>query len=86
MSKWIPTDKHVYGAIYREHRKDLTVFGTFSNPEPSYLQNQPEMLTEWGVKDADFPLIKSVIKWEHEKRDETETVEYFIYSPTKEDA
>lgn len=76
---WIKTDKHVYGSIYREHRKNLTVFSSFSNPHPSELQYQPEMLTEWGFKEANRPLIKSVIKWEVDKREETETVEFYIY-------
>lgn len=85
MGRWIKTDKHVYGAIYREHQKDFMVFGSFSNPSPSELSSQPEMLTEWGFKNADHPLIKAVIKWEHSKREETETVNYFIYASTNDD-
>lgn len=84
MSRWIKTDKHVYGAIYREHKDSLQVFGSFSNPTPSHLSMQPQMLTEWGFKDADYPLIKSVIKWEDGDRENTEEVDYFLYSPTTE--
>jgi hypothetical protein len=59
---WIPTDKHVYGAIYREHCNDLVVFGSCSAPEgdPRLGIMRPYMLTEWGFKDSDEPLIKSI--------------------------
>jgi len=76
---WIKTDKHVYGAIFREHKDNLTVFSSFSNPYPSELQYDPEMLTEWGFKNANRPLIKSVIKWKNRKRETTEMAEFFIY-------
>lgn len=75
---WVKTDKHVYGSIYREHKEDLMVFSTFSNPEPSHLSSQPQMMTEWGFKNADAPMIKSIVKWDHLDRVKTETAEYFI--------
>jgi hypothetical protein len=78
------TDKHVYGAIFREHQKSFQVFGSFTNMEPSHLSSQPEILTEWGFKGADYPLIKIIIRWEHGKRDTTETVEFYLAVPIKE--
>jgi hypothetical protein len=54
--KWIETDKHVYGAIYREHCKDLQPFGTISDLSGAY--GRPLMMTEWGFKNADFPIMK----------------------------
>ena len=76
---WIKTDKHVYGAIYREHGNDFQVFGAFTNMQPSELSYQPEIMTEWGFKNANRPMIKLVTKWEHGKRETTETVEFYIY-------
>lgn len=83
--KWIKTDKHVYGAIYREHHESFMVFGSFSNPTPSEIQFKCEMLTEWGFKGADFPLIKCVNRWDHEDRKGTETWDFFIACPKKDD-
>lgn len=82
--KWVRTDKHVYGAIYREHNKELTTFASFSNPTPSYIQHKCEMLTEWGFKGADYPLIKAVTRWDHENRDATEEHAYYIAAPVKD--
>ena len=60
--KWIKTDKHVYGAIYREHRKDMSVFGSCTAPDGDIRLGfeNPYILTEWGFKDADEPVIKSI--------------------------
>jgi hypothetical protein len=53
---WIRTDKHVYGAIYREHMAALSVFGTVSDPEGT--MGEPLMMTEWGFSGACVPLLK----------------------------
>lgn len=82
--RWIKTDKHVYGTIMREHGKDLTTFASFSNPHPSEIQYQPEMMTEWGLKGSDYPLLKIVTTWEDERRKETEEHKYFIAIAIKE--
>lgn len=76
--RWVQTDKHVYGAIYREHQKDLGVFGAYSNPTGTcHLgHGYPEMLTEWGFKGADYPLIKH-----HDKNGEHL---YYLAVPIKE--
>lgn len=76
--KWFPTDKHVFGVIFREHKPELTTFSSFSNPEPSELSSEPQMMTEWGFKGADAPLIKHRVYWEHGNREMTELHEYWI--------
>jgi hypothetical protein len=73
--KWISTDKHVYFAI---HQADLTVFASFSNPSPSELQHECEMLTEWCFKGCDYPLIKYSRRWSHLDQEGTETHSYWI--------
>lgn len=75
--KWYPTDKHVYGAIYREHYEDFSVFESFSNPEPSDLCSTPRMETAWGFKNADVPLIKLIQTKEIVDQKEWDC-EYFI--------
>jgi hypothetical protein len=75
---WEPTDKHVYGAIYREHNWQLVTFASFTNMEPSEL-GSPEILTEWGFKGASAPLIKYQLRWEHGRREDTEQAHYWIW-------
>ena len=58
--RWIQTDKHVYGAIYREHREEFCVFGSCTCPDGDMELGRvnPYILTEWGFKEATEPLIK----------------------------
>lgn len=58
--KWKSTDKHVYGAIYREHYKDLRTFATCTAPDgnPQLSITTPYVMTEWGFKGADEPIIR----------------------------
>ena len=59
---WIKTDKHVYGAIYREHYENLKPFTTCTCPEGDISLGKPNpyILTEWGLDGADESIIKSV--------------------------
>lgn len=77
--KWIPTDKHVYGAIYREHHKELQVFGTCTAPEgnPRLGISKPYIMTEWGFRDADEPIIKSEARKDSFHQEEYD-YKYFI--------
>lgn len=79
MVTWIKTDKHVYGAIYREHYEDFSVFGTCTAPEgnPQLGISLPYILTEWGFKNADEPLIKSIATKKSFKQKDYD-YEYFI--------
>ena len=60
--KWVKTDKHVYGAIYREHHGQLKVFGTCTCPEGDLRLGimNPYILTEWGLDGADEAIIRSI--------------------------
>lgn len=82
---WIKTDKHVYGAIYREHCESLAVFGTCTAPEGDQLLgiSLPFMLTEWGFRGSDAPIIKSEARKDSMDQKEYD-YEYFIAS-VKED-
>ena len=89
MITWKQTDKHVYGAIYREHRLDMSVFGSCTCPEgdPRLGFNLPYILTEWGFKDADEPIIKVIVTKQSLEQKEYD-YEYFIaiYKQEDEDA
>ncbi len=84
--RWIKTDKHVYGAIYREHYKVLKAFGSCTCPDgdPSLGKMNPYILTEWGLDGADEPMIKSVAT--KDSRDQKDyDYEYFIALIKKDD-
>lgn len=70
---WIETTREVYAAIYREHIGQLSVFGTISRPDDSW-EGERHMMTEWGFKGADAPLIK------HDERGTPAVHQYFIAS------
>lgn len=74
---WKKTDKHVYGAIYREHYEELVPFATFTSPEGCELSSNPEIMTEWGFKKSEVPLIK-LIKTKKDRHQEEWDCEYFI--------
>ena len=76
---WRKTDKHIYGAIYREHWEELGVFGSCTAPEgdPRLGLASPYILTEWGFKGADDPIIKSIGTKEDRNQKEYD-YEYFI--------
>ena len=86
--RWIKTDKHVFGVIYNEHIEEFGVYSSFSNPCPSELSMQRQMVTEWGFKDSNRPLIKSIHMWDEEvpngKRI-NQTDEYYIWCAKEED-
>lgn len=79
-TKWIKTDKHVYGALWREHHAELGVYSSFSNPEPSELSSQPQMETTWSFKNSNVPLMRSRTEWEDGKRKETEMIHFWLAS------
>ena len=63
MTEWIHWEKittETYFAIVRELGNKLSVFATISNLGPPHDPDRSyHFMTEWGFRDADFPLIKS---------------------------
>mgnify|MGYP000574939541 CR=1 FL=1 len=58
---WIPTEHAVYAAIYAVHHRELTVYATHSCSEGGCeFHGESHVMTEWGFKGADGPLIRSV--------------------------
>ena len=77
VTSWINTDKHVFNSIYFEHREALVPFGTFTDVSgDSYTgYGYPYILTEWGFRNADAPIMRHVRK--NPSRIETEEIDEY---------
>ena len=78
---WKETTPEVYAVIRAIHHKDLGVFGTYTDPDGrsyEWSSGHPEIMTEWGFRNAENPLIKIIQKKEHESDKEWQC-EYFLY-------
>ncbi|MCP5004959.1 MAG: hypothetical protein GY941_13645 [Planctomycetes bacterium] len=64
--KKITTSPEVWAVIKARHHKDLGVFGSFSAPDGDHYGNPDEgiMKTEYGFKDADYPLMGAETRWD----------------------
>jgi len=84
--KWKKTDKHVCGTIYREHCEDFSVFESCTCPEgnPQLGVMNPYILTSWGFKGSDAPLIKCEQR-KDSRHQETWDNEYFIAIPYEDE-
>ena len=58
MCKWKKIHKYTYWQIYDQFQDDLTVFATLTDMDGRY--GRPTILTSWGFKNSDYPLIKTV--------------------------
>ena len=76
----IPTDKHVYFTIYNEHAKDLAVFASFTDTDRQY-GARAKIMTVWGFKGKDFPIMKSEITYDHlddKRKRVNEQIKYWL--------
>lgn len=84
---WIQTEHAVYAAIYAVHSRDFTVFATCSVGDggDGVLHSTGYMLTEWGFKDADAPLIRSIAEGDRdEDGTDNRTWTYWIAAVTED--
>ena len=64
---WKETSAEVYYVIHAKHKKDFS-------------SGRPEMITEWGFKTSDQPIVK--IRQTKERESDREWAsEFFIYCP-----
>jgi len=83
---WLETSAEVYAVIWAKHRSELSVHSSFTDVtgHGHYVSSgKPEILTEWGFKYSDAPLIKSVQTKENNRQKEWD-IAYFIYSHINE--
>lgn len=69
--RWVKTSREVYAAIYSEYRGEMQVHGTCTRLENSSIGDRL-ILTEWGLKGADAPIIR------HEERGEEKEHSFFL--------
>lgn len=83
---WIKTDKHVFGAIFREHKKELQVYGSCSAPNGDIRlgYENPYLMTEYGFKSGNTPLIKIIETKEFIEQKDWDS-KYFIAVNSAED-
>ena len=64
----IPTSAEVWAVIHAKH-KELRVFSSYSAPDGDQYgdHNQCVMMTEYGVPEADFPIIGAKTVWEKDQ-------------------
>lgn len=82
--RWIKTNVYVYDTIWTTHYKEFQFFGTITYVEGSPVGGNPHIMTEWGFKDSEFPLIKYE-KTKDTRQQELWDIEYFIAAPTNKD-
>jgi hypothetical protein len=78
---WKETSAEVYYVIHAKHKKDLSVHSSFSDTTGNgfnFSTGIPEMITEWGFKDSDVPLLK-VRQTKVNEYDKEWNCEFFIY-------
>lgn len=81
-----PTSPEVYAVLYARHREDLTVHSSFTAPDGWEGGFLGEVMTEWGFRDADVPLMGSRQRWERTNREGTLQVEHWLCVPQEQDA
>ena len=75
MRKKIPTNYGVYRSILDSHIADLTVYESFSDPDGSFHGGaHGEMLTVWGFKNANIPLLGARTTFDLEYVSATDTM------------
>lgn len=69
--KRITTTKEVWQAIRHAHGGEMGVFSSFSNPDGEFMgfSGRGEMMTEWAINGADFPIIGAQTTWDIDELD-----------------
>ncbi len=83
---WIETSAEVYAVIFAKHRKQLKPHASFTDSTGNgyhFSSGHPEVMTEWGFENADFPLLK-IIQTKDKEEDKEWDVQYFISINQKE--
>ena len=87
----IETSAEVWAVIMARHRDDLKVFSSYSNPDGrcELGSGKPEMMTEYGLSGADFPIMRAETTWEKHPEKDYERVNekhrYWLIIPINEE-
>lgn len=80
MENYIKTSAEVYAVIMAKHRLDMHVHGSFSDPTGNgyeFSTGRPEMMTAWGFKGSEEPLLKLIQTKESAQQKDWDN-EYYI--------
>lgn len=78
---WIETSNEVYAVVFVRHKRDLTVHASFTDVDGNGLpfsSGKPEILTEWGFKNAETPLLK-IVETKDDKDQKEWDAKFYIY-------
>jgi len=78
---WLETSAEVYAVIFARHKKDLSPHSSFTDMDGNgyhYSSGKPEIMTEWGFRDSDSPLLKIVQSKENKEQKEWDA-QFFIW-------
>lgn len=87
----IGSSLEVWRAIRKHHKSELCVYSSYSAPDGDEFgdPNQGVMMTEYGFKDGDYPLMGARTTWdihpENKSHRNNELHEYWLCSPINAD-
>lgn len=58
---WVPITDDLYKSILNHFHSDFSAFGVVTDMDEQWY-GKPYVITEWGFKDADVPMVKYVRK------------------------
>lgn len=77
---WIETSNEVYAVIFAKHKKELAPHSSYTDidgvQELSF--GRPAIITEWGFRNSENPLLKIVQTKESQSQQEWD-FEFYIY-------
>ncbi len=76
---WIETSQEVYNAIFKQHK--LILFSSFSDITGSgyeFSSGTPELLSEWGFENSDYPFLKNIQTKDH--GDSKWNIKYYLFT------
>jgi len=78
---WKETSQEVYAVIFARHKKDLSPHSSFTDMTGTgyhFSTGRPEIMTEWGFRDSETPLLKILQTKESEEEKEWNN-QFFIF-------
>lgn len=78
---WKETSNEVYAVIFAKHKTDLSPHSSFTDMTGTgyeFSSGHPEVITEWGFRNSEIPLLK-IRQTKENELDKEWNVEFFIY-------
>ena len=78
---WLETSSEVYAVIFAKHKKDLSPHSSFTDMTGTgydFSSGKPEIMTEWGFRNSENPLLKIIQTKESNDQKEWDA-QFFIW-------